>query len=192
MVKDINIEHWIERMKEGDPSAFRVIYEWSFPEIYRSVVFLMTEKNEIEDVMNEIYFQLWRSIDNYDANRPFRFWMHGIVLKQIKKWRTKSWRRFRIFEKKRLLEVEEHIFSDHQVLEAEYHQEMLTIVHQLSYKLRTVIILRYYHDYTFDEIAELLVIPIGTVKSRHHAALGKLRELSPYSELEKEKELYVH
>ncbi|WP_285860560.1 MULTISPECIES: hypothetical protein [Paenibacillus] len=27
-MKDINIEHWIERMKEGDPSAFRVIYEW--------------------------------------------------------------------------------------------------------------------------------------------------------------------
>lgn len=191
-MKDINIEHWIERMKEGDPSGFRVIYEWSFPEIYRSVVFLMTEKNEIEDVMNEIYFQLWQSIDNYDANRPFRFWMHGIALKQIQKWRTKSWRRFRIFEKKRLLEVEEHIFSDRQVLEAETHQEMLTIVHQLSYKLRTVIILRYYHDYTFDEIAELLNIPVGTVKSRHHAALGKLRKLSPYCKTEKEKELYVH
>lgn len=191
-MKEINIEQWVERMKEGDSSAFQVIYDWSFPQIYRSVVFLMTEKHEIEDVMNEIYLQLWRSIDNYDAKRPFRFWMHGIALKQIQKWRTKSWRRFRIFEKKRLLEVEEHLFSDREVLEAETHQEMLAIVHQLSYKLRTVIILRYYHDYTFDEIAELLGIPVGTVKSRHHAALGKLRELSPYSELEKEQELYVH
>ncbi|WP_260612268.1 sigma factor [Paenibacillus popilliae] len=90
--------------------------------------------------MNEIYFQLWRSIDNYDTNRPFRFWMHGIVLKQMQKWRTKRWRRLRIFEKKQLLEVEEPIFSDRQILEAETHQEMLTIVHQLSYKLRAVII----------------------------------------------------
>ena len=191
-MKEINIELWVERMKEGDSSAFQVIYDWSFPQIYRSVVFLMSEKHEIEDVMNEIYLQLWRSIDKYDAKRPFRFWMHGIALKQIQKWRTKSWRRFRIFEKKRLLEVEEHLFSDREVLKAESHQEMLAIVHQLSYKLRTVIILRYYHDYTFDEVAELLGIPVGTVKSRHHAALAKLRELSPNSELEKEQELYVH
>lgn|GEM_PF-3678103 len=99
-MKDIHIEHWIKRLKEGDPSAFQVIYEWSFPEIYRSVVFLMTDKHEIEDVMNEIYFQLWRSIDNYDANRPFRLWLYGIAMKQIQKWRTKSWRRFRIFKKK--------------------------------------------------------------------------------------------
>lgn len=49
----------------------------------RSVVFLMTDKHEIEDVMNEIYFQLWRSIDNYDANRPFRLWLYGIAMKQI-------------------------------------------------------------------------------------------------------------
>lgn len=190
-MKDINIEHWIERMKE-DSSAFRVIYEWSFPEIYRSVVFLMTDKHEIEDVMNEIYFQLWRSIDNYDANRPFRFWMYGIAMKQIQKWRTKSWRRFRIFKKKQLLEVEEHLFSDRQALEAETHREMLTLVHRLSDKLRAVVILRYYHDFSFDEIAELLNIPVGTVKSRHHAALKRLRELNPYFEPEKEKELYVH
>lgn len=191
-MKDIHIEHWIKRLKEGDPSAFQVIYEWSFPEIYRSVVFLMTDKHEIEDVMNEIYFQLWRSIDNYDANRPFRLWLYGIAMKQIQKWRTKSWRRFRIFKKKRLLEVEEHLFSDRRALEIETHGEMLALVHQLSDKLRTVVILRYYHDFTFDEIAELLNIPAGTAKSRHHAALKKLRELSPYLESEKEQRLYVH
>lgn len=191
-MKELNIEQWMERLKEGDRSAFQMIYEWSFPEIYRTVVFLMPEKQEIEDVMNEIYFQVWKSIHNYDVNRPFLFWLHGIALKQIQKWRTNRWRRFRIFEKKRLLEVEEHLFSDHPVLAAETHHEILSMVHQLSYKLRIVIILRYYHDYSFDEIAELLDIPVGTAKSRHHAALGKLRELRSQFEQEKEEELYVH
>ncbi|WP_314587637.1 sigma-70 family RNA polymerase sigma factor [Paenibacillus terrigena] len=191
-MQEIELQPWIERLREGDQSAFQVIYEWTFPEIYRSVVFLIPDKQEIEDLMNEIYFQLWKSIPNYDSRRPFRFWLHGIVLKQIQKWRTQRWRRFRIFEKKRLLEVEEHLFSDRPVLAAETHQEMLSVVHQLSYKLRIVIILRYYHDYAFDEIAELLDIPLGTVKSRHHSALGKLRELSPHFEQEKEQKLYVH
>ncbi|MMZ66812.1 ECF RNA polymerase sigma factor SigW [compost metagenome] len=49
-------------------------------------------------------------------------------------------------------------------------------MHKLTDKQRTVIILRFYHDYTLEEIATLLDIPLGTVKSRYHAGLQSLRK----------------
>ncbi len=46
----------------------------------------------------------------------------------------------------------------------------------LPYKLKQVIILRYLHDYSQEEVANILDIPVGTVKSRIYAALKKLRQ----------------
>ena len=44
--------------------------------------------------MNEIYMQMWTSLANYDTNRPFHFWLHGLVIRQVQRFRVKSWRRF--------------------------------------------------------------------------------------------------
>ena len=49
-------------------------------------------------------------------------------------------------------------------------------IHKLTDKQRTVIILRFFHDYTLEEIATLLDIPLGTVKSRCHAGIQALRK----------------
>ena len=51
------------------------------------------------------------------------------------------------------------------------NQKLIELIHKLPYKLKQVIILRYLHDYSQEEVAEILHIPIGTVKSRIHAAL---------------------
>ncbi|MRU04757.1 sigma-70 family RNA polymerase sigma factor, partial [Bacillus anthracis] len=54
---------------------------------------------------------------------------------------------------------------------------------KLPYKLKQVIILRYLHDYSQEEVAQILHIPIGTVKSRIHAALKKLRQKEQIEEI---------
>ncbi len=58
------------------------------------------------------------------------------------------------------------------------NQKLIELIHKLPYKLKQVIILRYLHDYSQEEVAQILHIPIGTVKSRIHAALKKLRQKS--------------
>ena len=60
-------------------------------------------------------------------------------------------------------------------MQGETKQELVQAVQTLPLKHREIIILRYYHHYTLEEIADLLRIPVGTVKSRHHHALQKLR-----------------
>lgn len=126
--------------------------------------------------MNEVYLRMWRSFHAYDPSRPFRFWLHGITVRQVQDWKRKAWRRIRLFERNRWLHCEQFDWTDETVLQSEMQHETLSLVRQLSYKLRVVVILRYFHHYTLEEIAAMLRIPVGTVKSRHHLALGELRK----------------
>jgi len=54
--------------------------------------------------------------------------------------------------------------------------EVIPAVEKLSFKLKEIVVLRYYQNCPLEEIAAILQIPIGTVKSRHHLAMKKLRE----------------
>ncbi|MGO4497747.1 sigma-70 family RNA polymerase sigma factor [Paenibacillus sp. 2RAB27] len=164
------------KMKDGDQQAFHAMYDATYQDIYRTVSFLVDHQQDREDVMNEIYMQMWTSLANYDTNRPFHFWLHGLVIRQVQRFRVKSWRRFRIFERIRAFSREEPHWDQHTSLMDETNHMISQSMRKLTDKQRTVIIFRFFHDYTLEEIATLLDIPLGTVKSRYHAALQALRK----------------
>ncbi|MGW6147940.1 sigma-70 family RNA polymerase sigma factor [Bacillus mycoides] len=173
---EVELKEWLYKMKFGDQEAFQVIYEYTCKDIYRTVVFLLgNQHQDVDDIVNEVYIKMWKSVTNYDMNRSFRFWLHGIVVKQVQDWRRKSWRRFRIFEKKKMYEQDRSYIMDEGILHKETRNELVEVVQKLSYKHREVVIMRYFHEYSLDEIAVLLQIPVGTVKSRLHTALKRLR-----------------
>ncbi|WP_057761814.1 sigma-70 family RNA polymerase sigma factor [Cytobacillus praedii] len=166
----------LTKMKDGDQQAFHKIYDATYQDVYRTVCFMVDHQQDREDVMNEIYMQMWTSLATYDTNRPFHFWLHGLVIRQVQRFRVKSWRRFRIFERIRGFSQEESHWDQPAVLTDGTNQLISQAIQKLTDKQRAVIILRFYHDYTLEEIATLLDIPLGTVKSRYHAALQSLRK----------------
>ncbi|MDQ0050334.1 RNA polymerase sigma-70 factor (ECF subfamily) [Paenibacillus polymyxa] len=168
--------HVLTKMIEGDQQAFHTLYDATYKDVYRTVSFLVDHPQDREDIMNEIYMQMWTSLPNYDPNRPFHFWLHGLVIRQVQRFRVKSWRRFRIFERIRVFSREEHHWDQPTVRTDGTDPEISKAMNRLTDKQRTVIILRFYHDYTLEEIATLLDIPLGTVKSRYHAGLQSLRK----------------
>ncbi|GIP26306.1 RNA polymerase sigma factor [Paenibacillus sp. J23TS9] len=167
--------HMLTKMIEGDQQAFHTLYDATYRDVYRTVSFLVDHPQDREDIMNEIYMQMWTSLPNYDPNRPFHFWLHGLVIRQVQRFRVKSWRRFRIFERIRVFSREEHHWDQPMTTDGT-DPEISKAMHKLTDKQRTVIILRFYHDYTLEEIATLLAIPLGTVKSRYHAGLQSFRK----------------
>ncbi|MFP3391481.1 sigma-70 family RNA polymerase sigma factor [Brevibacillus sp. SIMBA_040] len=178
----------LEKMILGDETAFPLVYHATHQDVYRTVAFLVFNKQEIEDIVNEVYLRMWRSYHTYDPSRPFRYWLHGITVRQVQDWKRKAWRRLRIFERNRLLATQQYDWTERVVLQSESQLELFRSVRQLSYKLRVVVILRYFHDYSLEEIADLLKIPLGTVKSRHHLGLKELRKRYPIAE----GDLYAH
>ncbi|MED4953769.1 sigma-70 family RNA polymerase sigma factor [Paenibacillus sp. FSL R5-0527] len=192
-MQGIDLIPWLQKLREGDEEAFRYVYDATVQDVYRIVALLIPRGQDIEDIMNEVYIQLWTSIANYDPERPFRYWLHGIVVRQVQDWKRKMWRKFRLFERHTLLEVKEEApGTDRYALMNETGEEMRKILQRLSYKLRIVIVLRYYHEYSIAEIAQLLNLPEGTVKSRHHLALKELRKYSLLLSEDKGGDCFVH
>lgn len=191
-MEDQELHPYLRRLQEGDKSAFHMIYSHTHQQVYRTVYFLASHKQDTNDIVSEIYLELYRSISNYDFNQPFRSWLNGLIVRQSSNWHRKLWRKFRIFQRSKMLEVEEpqEEVGD-RLLQSEKSEELLELVDSLSYKLKEVIVLRYYQENTFEEIASLLNIPVGTVKSRHHSAIQKLRQLKGYEKNES-KEVSPH
>lgn len=166
---------WIAQCIAGDEEAFEVIYTNTCDDVYRIVSFLVIDRQDTHDIINEVYIRMWKSLHTYVTTRDFRYWLHGLVVRTVQDWKRKVWRRLRLIDRQKTLEIEEFIHTEELVLHKETRSELLEGVMQLSYKLRMVIILRYFQHYALEEIADLLQIPLGTVKSRHHLALKQLR-----------------
>lgn len=160
----------------GSRDAFGELYEATIKDVYKTVYFLVKEQSDAEDVIQEIYIQVYRSLEKFDVNRPFRPWLMGVVIRQIQAHRRKSWTYVRIIKKAEQIEHAVVYDFSNEVVNKVSNRSLLACVDRLPYKLKIVIILHYLNDYTQEEIAAILEIPLGTVKSRIHAALQKMRK----------------
>ncbi|MDE5054677.1 sigma-70 family RNA polymerase sigma factor [Niallia taxi] len=159
----------------GDKEACGELYEKTIQDVFKTVHFLVEEKTDIDDLVQDIYIQVFKSIKKFDVERKFKPWLMGIVLKQIKAYRRKKWMIFRTVKKVEEFKEEKELDFSTEVIEKITNKQLVKLVDELPYKLKQVVILRYLNDYTQDEISAILEVPIGTVKSRINAALTKLR-----------------
>jgi RNA polymerase sigma-70 factor (ECF subfamily) len=173
-------EAW-PRMLRGEIDAFDAIYEATRNDVYRTAMFLVNEPHDAADIVSETYIALWKNKLSYDVKRPFRFWLHGIVIKQTQRLRRQRWKQFRLYDKQRRMAVPPISYLDIGGIDVHLQEELQLCVRRLSFKLRVVVILRYFHEYSHENIASVLELPLGTVKSRHHAALAKMRKAMLYS-----------
>lgn len=173
----------IERILSRNQEAYSELYDKTIQDVYRTAHFLIEEKIEVDDVVQEIYIQLYQSLRKYNRERPFRPWLMGLAIRQIHSYRRKRWMRLRIVKKaeEQKKPIEFDFSSD--VVNKISNQKLIALIHKLPYKLKQVIVLRYLHDYSQEEVANILHIPIGTVKSRIHAALKKLRQQEQVEEI---------
>ncbi|PGO32475.1 RNA polymerase subunit sigma [Bacillus cereus] len=167
----------------GNKEAYSELYDKTIQEVYKTAHFLIEDKADIDDVVQEIYIQLYESLRKYDIEKPFRPWLIGLAIKQIHSYRRKRWMRLRIVKKAEEQRKPVQIDFSSDVVSKISNQKLIELIHKLPYKLKQVIILRYLHDYSQEEVAQILHIPIGTVKSRIHAALKKLRQKEQVEEI---------
>ncbi|PFC44569.1 RNA polymerase subunit sigma [Bacillus cereus] len=183
MKGEIDYAHLIQLTLSGNKEAYSKLYDKTIQEIYKTAHFLIEDKTDVDDVVQEIYIQLYESLRKYDSEKPFRPWLIGLAIKQIHSYRRKRWIRLRIIKKAEEQRKSVQIDFSNDVVIKISNQKLIELIHKLLYKLKQVIILRYLHDYSQEEVAQILHIPIGTVKSRIHAALKKLRQKEQVEEI---------
>lgn len=193
-MQESEIHEWIRELSKGNKAAFQVVYEESKDHVFRTVSFLVNNKHDVSDVVSEVYMELFKSVSSFNFQKPFRSWLNGLIIRQTQNWNRKLWRRFRLNNLNKLLYLEEHDADTEKIfLMNEQSSELIAWVRKLSYKHSVVIVFRYFHDCSFEEISEALGIPLGTVKSRHHTALDKLRKYTRFEMKDNEEVIpYVH
>lgn len=131
-----------------------------------------------EDLVQSVMIRLYEARRGYDASRPFPPWLYGIA------WNVwNDYRRRHARESSHLVSVEaiedapsltaDPLERSQQVEEAERVRRALQ---RLPEEQRMTLILRHYQGLTYEEIAEALGIPLGTVKWRIHEAMHKVKE----------------
>ena len=136
---------------------------------YRLAGYLLADSAEAQDAVQEASVRAWRGWGNLRERERFHAWFSQILVNVC---RTKLRQR----SKRRTVDVDDVALESGDPFRAALARDVIgRALSVLSTELRMVVVLRYWGELSLAEIADRLHIPIGTVKSRHHAAIQALR-----------------
>lgn len=172
----------------GEREAFGVLLRRYEGELYGYLRRYLGDANLAEDVFQNTFLQVFKKIGKYDPARPVKPWLYAIATNQA----IDALRRSSRFQALSLDQEREEAESDTPQLlslleargagpleTAQGEERRLLVragVDRLPEFLRQVVVLAYYQGLKYSDIADIMGIPVGTVKSRLHAALGRLQE----------------
>lgn len=164
----------VRRTRHGDVAAFRELVATHAEPLWRCARALCRDDHDAEDLAQETLVEAWRSLARFDESLRFSTWLYGILRHRFLKARRKP----------RPVASGEDQPADRPGREtpptvaAEQVEEARLVqaaVAALPDEHRVVVEMRFFAGLSLDEIATLLGCPLGTVKSRLHYALEKLR-----------------
>lgn len=131
-----------------------------------------------EDMAQEVFLQVIRAIRQYQYPRPFKPWLYAIATNLARNhYNRPDTRRTISSERFSSERLTSDTAAEDALLENDEAQQVAALLMALPDHQREVVILRYYQELSLAEIAEVLGIPVGTVKSRLSLGLGRLRAM---------------
>jgi RNA polymerase sigma factor (sigma-70 family) len=162
-----------DRLAQGQPDALEDCYRTLGPLVV-SYLSRYVPQPDIEDVVQRVFYEVWRVHDRFDPNRSLRGWVLGIAKKRAIDHLRK--RRDSVVPLDAVREItgdDGREFADRLV----WADEVRTALAQLPDVQRQVIEMAYYEGYSQSEIATALDTPLGTVKTRTARGLQRLAGL---------------
>jgi RNA polymerase sigma-70 factor, ECF subfamily len=167
----------------GQTSGFELLVRRYAQELHQFAQRLTGDSMTAEDVVQETFLQVHHSAASFDPKRRFKPWLFTIAANKARDQLRRRMRRKEVpFEAQLnndgeirqrfldLLSADTDTPDDELALE-ERRRIVRTLVEEMPDKLREVLILAYFHRFPYKEIGEILNVPLGTVKSRLHAAI---------------------
>jgi RNA polymerase sigma-70 factor, ECF subfamily len=184
MVQDtISDAECVLRLQRGETDAFEILVRRHEKNIFNLVYRMLGDYDEAAETSQEVFLSAYRAIDRFRGDANFSTWIYRIALNH-----TSTKRRSLNRRQQRSVAIEEtEPVRDPQPGPAEsmerkeLRDHVQNALNRLEPDDATVILLRDLQDIPYDEVARLLKIPVGTVKSRLHRARQALKsQLAPY------------
>jgi RNA polymerase sigma-70 factor (ECF subfamily) len=166
-------------LAEKDPEAFEVFYDRHGGAAYSLAYRIVGDRSGAEDVVQEAFISIWRSGAHFDRARgSVRSWTLGIVRNRaIDALRRQSGKAPKLdFDDEAAIEQRPAPdYTDEQALQRESARELRGALSELPDEQSKVIELAYFGGFSHSEIAEMLSMPLGTVKGRMRLGIEKIR-----------------
>jgi RNA polymerase sigma-70 factor (ECF subfamily) len=183
-VSELTDEQLLELHRGGHTRAFERLIARYEAELFHFLFRFTGERAAAEDLFQEAFLQVHLAAETFDTSRKFKPWLFTIAANKARDLLRRNTRRQTAAlsnpidaggdgDRSFLDLLESNIPSPVEDLEShETRERVRTIISEMPDHLREVLLLAYFHQFPGKEIAEMLSVPLGTVKSRLHAAVA--------------------
>lgn len=164
----------------GDRSAFELLVYRYQDRLYAAMVQVTGSADEAEDVVQDAFVRAFLKLDTFQQNSQFFTWLYRIAFNSaLSKIRRQKGITSLDHARETLGEepVDQFAGPDHRMLQDEQVDRVRIALQRLSEDHRSILVLREMEEYAYEEIAEILQISIGTVRSRLNRARSQLRSV---------------
>ncbi len=178
----------LKRYAAGDKGAFQEIVNLYKDSVYAFLRRFLNRPDLVDDVFQETFMQLYVSRDTFDVSKPLRPWLFTIAANKAKD----ALRRMQRVDSTNLgsmFDGEENSIDDvlntldhddrmpyDDLIRQETAAQVKRVISHMPARLREILLLAYFQKFSYGEISGSLGIPVGTVKSRLHTAVGRFAE----------------
>jgi RNA polymerase sigma-70 factor (ECF subfamily) len=157
----------VREAQQGSAEAMGELYRAHWAPAHRAAYLVVHDAAAAEDIAQDAFLAAVRALDRFDRRRPFRPWLHRIVVNRAVDWARREALRRSAADPEELGAAE---YTPRERL----GEDVMAALAQLPIDQRAVVVLRYLLDYTPGEVARMLELPRGTVNSRLRRALDRL------------------
>jgi RNA polymerase sigma-70 factor (ECF subfamily) len=177
-------EQLLAEYRQGDRNAFTQLMSRYQRELYHFLVRFLGDRAAAEDVFQETFLQVHQSADQFDLSRRFRPWLFTIAANKARDLIRSQARRPTNPLQASISPGDEEsgefidlmqstaAMPDDPMQREELQELVKKTVLQMPEHLREILLLSYFHQFPYKQIGDILDIPLGTVKSRLHAAVA--------------------
>ena len=188
----------VRRVKKGDYGAFDLLVLKYQSRVIATVFKYVKEKQLAEDIAQEAFIKSYKSIDSFREESSFYTWVYRIAVNTAKNYLTSSKRRDEILisdlsEDESFYPEKLDVDSPQELLDAsELRDTIFETLSSLGEETRTALSLREFDGLSYEEIAQIVQCPVGTVRSRIFRGreiiekmVGKHMQMNPNNENKK-------
>jgi RNA polymerase sigma-70 factor, ECF subfamily len=162
----------ISRAQKRDREAFAALFEQYKNLVYKTAYLMLGDAHDAEDALQEVFLLVHKSLTNFNSHQgAFTTWLYHITFNFCLNYRRRK------RNHSSLEDVSQKLATDFPGARLAEEDSLWQATRSLTEKQQVVVILRYYWELPYAEIASILEIPLGTVKSRLDLALKTLQKI---------------
>jgi len=182
----VHDEELILRLQRGDEWAFQLLVRRFRKKIFSVAYGITLDREESQDIVQEVFLQAYRSIAGFRGDSSLATWLHRITVNRCLNWKRRWARRFKWMHVSTdstdddvpTVEIESPLPNpEDRVADAQTRRQIENALKMLPEQIRTVFVLRELEGLSYEEIADVTGIKLGTVRSRLFHARQRLKEI---------------